>query len=226
MLDDSLPVDPVGGVRLPGASVAQDEEALIWVSLADRPDIRAAQAQVESSRAALCLARADRIPVPSIGPVYEQDETGVSFYGVAISSPVPIFNSGASIVHQREAEYRRDMVVLEQLRHRTMLQIKAARTAWNQVLQLVAHTTAIHQPTQAQAARMERLYEAGQTDLLKLLQVRQGLIEARNAQLDVLWQASQAYADLLDAVGVAPLSDSLLPSPEEPDAPLPPLRQP
>jgi cobalt-zinc-cadmium efflux system outer membrane protein len=219
--EDCCPVELIGSLQLPIAPIAQDEEALICASLTDRPDIRAAQSQVQSSHAALCLAQADRIPVPSLGPVYERDETGVSFYGLTLNSPVPILNSGASIVRQREAEYCRDKVVLEQLQQKTVLQVKAARKQWIQVMELVARTAAIHQPIQAQTAQMERLYEAGQTDLLKLLQVRQGLIEARNTQLDVLWQATQTYADLLDAVGVEPLGDSLLPVDQSPTAPLP-----
>ena len=40
------------------------------------PEINAARAQVSASHSALCLARADRIPIPSVGPVYERDETG------------------------------------------------------------------------------------------------------------------------------------------------------
>ena len=42
-----------------------------------RPEIQTARAQVERSRAALALARADRIPIPSLGPVYEKDESGI-----------------------------------------------------------------------------------------------------------------------------------------------------
>jgi hypothetical protein len=44
--------------------------------------------------------------------------------------------------------------------------------------------------------------------LLKLLQVRQRLIEAENAQLDMAWQATQAYSDLLVALGATPLIGS------------------
>jgi outer membrane protein, heavy metal efflux system len=217
--DDARPVEPIGGIQLPRASVADDREALIRASLADQPEILAAQAQLESSRAALCLARADRIPVPSIGPVYERNETGASFYGLALSSPIPILNSGTPLVRQREAECRRDAVALEQLRQRTALQIEAAWVKWDQALGLVARTTAIHRPIQAQAARMDRLYEAGQTDLVKLLQVRQRLIEAENTELDVVWRATQAYADLLGAVGVTPFGDMLSPSLREADTP-------
>jgi len=58
---------------------------------------------------------------------------------------------------------------------------------------------------QEQAARMDRLYQAGQSDLVKLFQVRQRLIEAENTRLDAVWQMIQAYSDLLSALGAAPL---------------------
>ena len=65
---------------------------------------------------------------------------------------------------------------------------------------------------------MERLYTAGQSDLLKLLQVRQRLIDAENAKLDMLWQATQAYADLLAATGATPLLGALPLTADQPQA--------
>ena len=65
----------------------------------------------------------------------------------------------------------------------------------------MAQTIERLKPIQAQTTRMERLYQAGQTDLLRLLLVRQRAMEAENARLDALWQSTQAYADLLAAVG-------------------------
>ena len=56
---------------------------------------------------------------------------------------------------------------------------------------------------------MQRLYEAGQADLVKLLQVRQRWLEAKNAQLDAVWQTTQAYADLLAALGASQLLGTL-----------------
>ena len=56
---------------------------------------------------------------------------------------------------------------------------------------------------------MERLFTAGQTDLIKLLQVRQRWLEAANTQLDATWQATQAYADLLAALGGVSLLQSM-----------------
>ena len=72
------------------------------------PEILAAQAQVAGSHDAVSLARADRISIPSIGPVYEKDESNVSFYGLGLSGPIPILNTGTPMLRQRESEYRRD----------------------------------------------------------------------------------------------------------------------
>jgi cobalt-zinc-cadmium efflux system outer membrane protein len=213
-------IEPSGQLRLPKPIAPGDEENLIGTALASRPEIRAAAAQVAGSRAALSLARADRIPIPSVGPVYERDESGTSFYGLVLSSPIPVLNAGGPLVRQRETEYRRDAVALEQAKQRVRAQVKATLVKWNQVQQLVARTKATMQPIQAEAARMDRFYTAGQTDLIKLLQVRQRLIQAENAQLDALWQATQAYADLLTALGSTPLIGSIGDDSESPGKPL------
>jgi len=201
-------IEPTGPLRVPEPLASGDEEHFVHTALSSRPEIQAAAAQVASSRAAVCLARADRIPIPSVGPVYEKDESGVTYYGFAVSSPIPVLNAGGPLVRQREAEYRRDVVALEQTQQRVRAQVKATLVKWNQVQQLVSRTQATIQPIQAETARMERLYKAGQTDLLRLLQVRQRLIQAENSQLDALWQATQAYADLLAALGCTPLIGS------------------
>ena len=209
-------IEPSGQLRVPELITPGDEEHLIQTALASRPEIHAAAAQVASSRSAVCLARADRIPIPSVGPVYEKDESGVTYYGFAVSSPIPVLNAGGPLVRQREAEYRRDAVALEQTQQRVRAQVKATLVKWNQVQQFVARTQATIAPIQAETTRMERLYKAGQTDLIRLLQVRQRLIQAENMQLDALWQATQAYADLLTALGCTPLIGSTVETVEPP----------
>lgn len=210
---------PSGPLRVPEPVTPGDEETLIRTALSSRPEIRAASAQVASSRAAVCLARADRIPIPSVGPVYERDESGTSFYGIVASAPVPVLNAGGPLVRQREAEYSRDMAALEQTRQRVQAQVKATLVKWNQVQHLVARTQATIGPIQAETARMERLYNAGQTDLIRLLQVRGRLIQAENTQLDAQWQATQAYADLIAALGCSPLLGSVESEPLPPTNP-------
>jgi outer membrane protein, heavy metal efflux system len=202
-------VIPVGALEVPEGVSPADEEDLIRIALEVHPEINAARSQAANSRAALFLARADRIPIPSIGPTYEHDEAGVTYYGFVLSTPVPMLNAGRTLVNQREIELCRDKVAVEQLRIRTVAWVKASLVKWNQTHDLVAKVDASTETIQAQVEKMERLYSAGQTDLVKVFQVRQRLIEAKNARLDIVWQATQAYADLLSATGATSLLGSL-----------------
>ena len=201
--------EPVGPFRVPDHQLAGDEDSLVRLAQENRPEVGAAAAVASNSRAALSLAHAERIPVPSVGPVYEHNESGANFYGLVVSSPIPVLNSGASIVRQREAEYRRDYVAWEQSQQQVAIQVKAVLAKWNQLQQAADRTRARFEPMRAQAARMQRLYDAGQADLVKLLQVRRRLLEAENAELDVTWQTTQAHADLLASLGSTPLLGSL-----------------
>ena len=207
-------VIPAGELKVPEGVSPTDEENLIRMALESHPEINAAQAQAAGSHAALALAQADRIPIPSVGPFYEHDESGTTFYGMAISSPIPVLNSGKPLVYQREMEHSRDLAALQQLRIRTVARVKASLVKWSQTKELIGRVDASTAAIQDQTAKLERLYAAGQTDLLKLLQVRQRLIEAENARLDMAWQATRAYGELLMALGATPLIGSLQPAPD------------
>jgi cobalt-zinc-cadmium efflux system outer membrane protein len=198
-------VELLGALQSPDYQESADADAFVRTALESRPEIRAARAQAAGSHDAVLLARKDRIPIPSIGPLYEKDQDNISFYGVALSSPIPVLNTGTPMLRQRESEYHRDAVSLEQTKQKVIVQVKTALIRCNEARRLLDRTNAITAPLQEQAARMDRLYEAGQSDLVKLFQVRQRLIEAENTRLDAAWQMIQAYADLLAALGATPL---------------------
>jgi outer membrane protein, heavy metal efflux system len=197
--------EPIGTFRVPQDRLRADDEALVRLAQESRPEVQSAAAAAATSRAALSLARADRIPTPSIGPVYERNETGAVFYGAALTTAVPFLNSGAPLVRQRGAEYHRDCVAWEQARQLVAVQVLAALVKWNESQQLAERTHGRLAAITSQNERMQRLYEAGQTDLMKLLQVQRRFIEARNVELDAIWLTTQAYADLLNATGYTPL---------------------
>jgi len=197
--------EPTGSFRVPEDRMRGNGETLVQLAQEGRPEVQMAAATAASSRAALSLARADRFPITSIGPVYERNESGAVFYGLALSSPIPLLNTGSSMVGQREAEYHRDCVAWEQARQQVATQVLAVLVKWNQAQQAAERTHARFEPIRTQTDRMQRLYDVGQTDLLKLLQVRRRFIEARNVELDTIWQTIQAYADLLTATGGTPL---------------------
>ena len=205
--------EPAGTFAVPGhlegTGAPADEPSLLRVALECRPEIQAAAAQLAASRTAVDLARAERIPTSSLGPSYEHSETGTTFYGIAYSVPLPLLNSGKAMVRQREAEQHRDLVAWQQAREQVTVQVRVALRRWKESEESAERTRACCVPVAAQAERMQRLYEAGQADLVKLFQVWQRLIETENAQLDSIWLATGAYAELLTAIGVTPLLGSL-----------------
>jgi cobalt-zinc-cadmium efflux system outer membrane protein len=214
--------EPLGEFLLPAFIPPVEDQALIDLALQNRPEIHAARAQLEVARAAVGLARADRIPTPVVGPTYERDQAGVQFVGFVFITPIPIVNNGAPLVRQREAEYRRACGALEQIQQRTVAQVEAAIANWNEANQLSRDTQGLTEKLKEKVASLERLFEAGQTDLTKLLQARQRLIQLENAELDAIWQATQAQADLLTALGAPTLIEALNRS-GQPEGPLPAL---
>jgi cobalt-zinc-cadmium efflux system outer membrane protein len=203
-------IEPLGEFTLPPYIPPIDEQAMVQEALRYRPDIHAANAQVAGTHAAVSLAKGDRIPTPVIGPEYEIDEAGVQYIGFVLIAPIPIWNTGKPLVLQREAEHRRAIVAFQEAQQRVTAQVRSAVAKWNSATELVNDSGGLTKELSTEVGRLERLFEAGQADLGKLMQARQRLIQLENAQLDAVWAATQAQADLLLALGVPSLINALL----------------
>ena len=180
------------------------------MALQSRPDIRAAQAQIAGTKAAECLARGDRIPTPIVGPQYAMDEAGIQYIGFVYITPIPIWNSGSPLVRQREAEHQRAHLALEQAQQRARAQVRSALAKWNGATELVKETAGLTAELASEVKNLERLFEQGQTDLSRLMQAQQRLIQLRNSEVDAVWAATQAQADLLLALGTPALIQGML----------------
>jgi cobalt-zinc-cadmium efflux system outer membrane protein len=202
--------EPLGEFTLPGNIPPVDEQAMVQTALQSRPDIMAARAQVDGSSAAVRLARGDRMPSPIIGPEYQIDEVGVQYVGLVYITPVPILNSGKPLLNQRRAEYSRACVSLQQIQQRAVAQVRAAVAKWNGATELVNESSGLTTELTREVAGMEKLFEAGQADITRLMQARQRLIQLENARLDAVWAATQAQADLLLALGSQTLIGTMI----------------
>jgi cobalt-zinc-cadmium efflux system outer membrane protein len=100
------------------------------------------------------------------------------------------------------------MITLQQAQQRTVAQVRAAVAKWNGAIELVNETAGLAQEVSEDVASINGLFEAGQTDLTKLMQARQRLIQLENNQLDAVWAATQAQADLLIALGARTLIET------------------
>jgi len=208
-------IEPLGEFTLPPYIPPLDEQAMIQEAIQSRPDIHAALAQVRGTDSAIKLAKGDRIPSPVIGPQYEIDEAGVQYVGFVLISALPIWNNGKPLVLQREADHRRAIIAYQQARQRAIAQVRAAVAKWNGATELVNDSSGLSRELSKEVSVLERLFDAGQTDLTRLMQARQRLIQLNSSYVDAVWQATQAQADLLLALGVPSLINAMLNRAEE-----------
>jgi outer membrane protein, heavy metal efflux system len=201
--------EPLGEFVLPHDIPDLDEQALIQMALQSRPEIHSARAAVAGAEAAVRLAKGDMIPTPVVGPIYQVDEVQVQYVGLVYITPLPILNTGRALVVQRQADARRAMVTLQQVQQRTVTQVRAAAAKWNAANRLVAQTRGLTGGLKTHVDNLERLFQLNQATLAQLLQARQRLIQLENSGLDALWQATQAQADLLSALGIPNLIAAL-----------------
>lgn len=187
-----------------------EEESLLTSVLRCHPEIVVAQAQVAAARAAWRLACAERIPPIGLGPVYEHDEGGATFYGLALETSVPLFNSGREIAYQREMEYRRELTRLEQLRQQARVKLQVALGRFRHTRSRLDEAKKTLKLMEGQIGKLDSLYNAGEADLLTLLAVRRRLLEAGYQELEITWALTQAYADVLEATGGLGLLDGNL----------------
>ncbi len=89
--------DPDTGFVVTGALESTPEltvppDSLLALSLAHRPDLTAAQAQVDESHSLKSLATASLVPVPAVSVVYQHTpfESGLR-YAFGVTLPVPLF---------------------------------------------------------------------------------------------------------------------------------------
>ena len=138
------------------------------------------------------------------------DEAGIQYVGLILVSSLPVWNNGKPLVAQRQAEHHRALVAVQQAQQRAISQVRAAVVRWNGATDLVNDSAGLTEDLGKEVASMERLFELRQTDLTRLMQARQRLIQLDTARLDAVWAATQAQADLLLALGTPTLIHSML----------------
>jgi cobalt-zinc-cadmium efflux system outer membrane protein len=138
------------------------------------------------------------------------DEAGLQYIGLVYITPVPIWNNGKPLVRQRQADHFRAHLALQQAQQRAVAQVRSALSKWNGASELVKETAGLTTELTREVAKLERLFDQGQTDLTKLIQARQRLIQLKTAEIDATWAATQAQADLLLALGAPALIQGML----------------
>jgi outer membrane protein, heavy metal efflux system len=173
--------------------------------IAGRPDVMAARADLASSRAALGLAKAGKIPNLTIGPYYQRDDTGTTGIGFRAWSDVPVVNTGEPLVRQRLAELHARQQALDQAQIRAKLEARAALNRYERGRRIVERTGPGYlAELEADVARIDNQYNAGQVDLLHVYAARTAYVQGFRAYLDTLNELAQAAANVTATTGLPP----------------------
>lgn len=205
---------PPDDLPLPDTSVVHADLAPRGRAL--RPEMRAADARVEASRAGLILARRQRLPATSFGVAYDRfwsEPELRTTLGVTMSLPL---NLGRLSAAQAEARARLETSEAQQqvVRDSIELQIETAAARLHEQAHDVeiAHERML--PLAERTLRAARTsYEANRADFLVVLNSLRDFLRARLEADQSLAMLHEARADLDRALGEIPsaLKDEVSP---------------
>ena len=179
-------------------------EDLLLAALERRPDLRAHQVAVAEADARVRLEVANRWGNPNIGPAYEYNETRTNFVGLQVTLPIPVLNTHRGEIQQREAEHAQALLQLRQNEVLVRQDIRAAVARLDQARKWVSTNQKDVVPGLEKGLKdIQSLFEnrAAGVDLLRVLDVQRNLLQARDVELDAIYELRQALADLALAVG-------------------------
>ncbi len=165
-------------------------------ALEHRPDYQAARLKVTTREAELDLARANRIPNISLGPMYKFDDED-QVVGGALTIPLPLFNRNA---HAITAALANVEIARQELQARTLAvqhEVAAASERLRLALQHRAVYGKNYRDNLAQSEHFtQQAYEAGEVSIFEFSVALERLTQARSRGLDAALSALQASAEL------------------------------
>jgi cobalt-zinc-cadmium efflux system outer membrane protein len=194
-----LPGEPLAQLRALGPVPARDAAL---AAAAERPDVRAADAEIDAARARLSLMRRERIPDLTLSAGYKQEGGAASGAVVGLSMPLPLWNRNQGEIAEAQAE-------LDAAVARRGLALARAqediRRAWDNYRSLGARTSALGEtllPESAGLLETARIaYAEGEMSLVQLLDAADAYRSARESVNELLGGYLIALYDLQRATG-------------------------
>lgn len=191
---------------LPEAAFERDINALIEEARRRRPDLKAAEAQVNAARANVDVVRASGLPTVSLaaGPTWQElggRSTNGGILGVTLS--VPIFSGFNTTYRVRNAE----ALIETREAQRERIRQQVALDVWKAYQSLVASTQALKTSADlvASAEASERMalgrYKAGVGSILDVLNAQSALASARQQRIQATLDWNVYRAALAQSMG-------------------------
>jgi cobalt-zinc-cadmium efflux system outer membrane protein len=206
-------VDPAlldGALALTAPDASESE--LYAEAVAGRPDLRALAEQETRARAALDLARRQRLPDVGISVSYAQEGTGTGAITPptvtgTLSIPLPVFYQQQGEIARAEAEVRTQALQRDRALAQLSADVANARSALIVTRRLVDRMQGRLLDRARRARDLVRVqYEKGAASLLELLDAQRTFAQTHAEYLQDLHDLWLAHFKLLAAVGREPRS--------------------
>lgn len=184
-----------------------DEDSLVALALAQRPDLAANAAAVREIETLTVLARRSLFPNLRLGAAMERGPSGGSTeIGPAIGLSIPVFNRSQGLVDQRraltaQARLEQHAAVLR-VRSDVTEAVRAYRTASEEV---ALYETSVVRPARENIALLEIAYREGKIALPTLLLLRNQLLDAEFGYWDAWLAQRESLVRLESATGARTL---------------------
>ena len=179
-------------------------EPAIETLVEDRPEIEAARRRVAAARGALDLARAQRVPDPTVrlGGSTEGEERRVL---IGVSIPIPVRNTGAAEVVAAGRALAEAEAQERQTRIEAAAAIRKASRAYRRAVEGDESWRRLAVPTQqSQSALLDRLWSVGEIGATDVLVQMRETARGDLAAIEARATAWTAYAALYRAVATQP----------------------
>lgn len=190
-------------------------DSLIRLALAQRPDVRAAESDVEAQQATLAAAYGAGKPTVAVGALYSRSRDNLTVgtqqgthldhtFGLGLVLGLPFFNRNQGEVAR--AQFSGTAATLRLAAARQAVE-RDVRVSLQQVALAASQVETLRTsilPANSGALRIvEAAFGRGQASIFQVLQVQRAYVESTTALLDATRLYAQALADLEAALGNA-----------------------
>lgn len=199
-------LDPAGELR--GTPEAPTVPEALADALTHRPDLVAAQAEVERARAELDLWRRLRVPNPTLEAFYqteaERDGGREAIAGGGVRIPIPVFDRKQAEMTALAAQERQARHLLERTRRAIEQEVNQALREYEAASRVLAvMESRVLDPVRETFGFLETAYRESKIDLMQMIVVQNDLVHAQMSYVDALLTFRRAEINVGAAIGTS-----------------------
>ncbi|MCG2634565.1 MAG: TolC family protein [Gammaproteobacteria bacterium] len=179
----------------------------LQASLAEHPALRAARNRVEGARSGVNLARAERLPDPSLRLFRERDVLNgrrQEVTGIGIGITVPLWDRNSGRIDETRAQVIEVQSELQALDRDLASRLQQSYLHLNHLVQQGEHyRTRLFQPALRVFDLTRKAYSSGEVEILSLIDANNTYFDVHERYLELLQEAWLEAAELRLAAGRA-----------------------